>query len=51
MYYLVNPIVCDYGVYSLTDENEKALVVICNSLSNATLIADILNSDNMHEIY
>ena len=44
MKYIVKSVVCDYGVYEKTD-NEEQLKVICNSLSNAELIADILNTD------
>ena len=44
MKYIVKSVVCDYGVYERTD-NEEKLIVICNSLSNAELIADILNTD------
>lgn len=44
MVYIVKSVVCDYGVYEKTDDGER-LIVICNSLSNAKLIADILNTD------
>lgn len=44
MRYIVKTVVCDYGVFEKTD-NEEQLKVICNSLSNAKLIADILNTD------
>lgn len=44
MMYIVKSVVCDYGVFEKTD-NEEKLIVICNSLSNAELIADILNTD------
>ena len=44
MKYIVKSVVCDYGVYEKTD-NEEKLKVICNSLSNAKLIADIHNTD------
>lgn len=44
MRYVVKSVVCDYGVYEKTDSGEQ-LKVICNSLSNAELIADILNTD------
>ena len=44
MKYIVKSVVCDYGVYEKTDNGEQ-LKVICNSFSNAELIADILNTD------
>lgn len=44
MKYIVKSVVCDYGVFEKTDNGEQ-LKVICNSLSNAELIADILNTD------
>lgn len=44
MRYIVKPVVCDYGVFGKTD-NEEKLIDICNSKSNAELIADILNTD------
>lgn len=44
MMYIVKSVVCDYGVYEKTG-NEEKLIEICNSLSNAELIADILNTD------
>ena len=44
MEYIVKSVVCDYGVFEKTDNGEQ-LNVICNSLSNAKLIADILNTD------
>lgn len=44
MRYMVKSVVCDYGVFEKTDNREQ-LKVICNSLSNAELIADILNTD------
>lgn len=44
MRYIVKSVVCDYGVFEKTDNGEQ-LKVICNSLSNAELIADILNTD------
>lgn len=44
MRYIVKSVVCDYGVFEKTDNREQ-LKVICNSLSNAKLIADILNTD------
>lgn len=44
MRYIVKSVVCDYGVFKKTD-NEEKLIEICNSLSNAELIADILNTD------
>ena len=44
MRYIVKSVVCDYGVYEKTDNGEQ-LKVICNSFSNAELIADILNTD------
>lgn len=44
MRYIVKSVVCDYGVFEKTDNREQ-LKVICNSLSNAELIADILNTD------
>lgn len=44
MRYIVKSVVCDYGVYEKTDNGEQ-LKVICDSLSNAELIADILNTD------
>lgn len=52
MRYIVKSVVCDYGVYERTDFNNKEeLIVICNSKSNAELIADILNADLEHERY
>lgn len=46
MMYIVKSVVCDYGVYEKSVFNNKEkLIVICNSLSNAELIADILNTD------
>jgi hypothetical protein len=44
MKYIVKSVVCDYGVFEKTDNGEQ-LKVICNSLSNAELIADIHNTD------
>ena len=44
MRYIVKSVVCDYGVFEKTDNGEQ-LKVICDSLSNAELIADILNTD------
>lgn len=44
MRYIVKSVVCDYGVFEKTDNREQ-LKVICDSLSNAELIADILNTD------
>ena len=40
--YTVRPVVCDYGVY----ENEE-LKLICNSRSNALLIAAIMEKDEL----
>lgn len=50
LHYLVEPVVCDYGVYELRG-NDKTLVVICNSQANALKIADILNDDAKHKVY
>lgn len=50
MRYIVKSVVCDYGVFEKTDNGEK-LIEICNSKSNAELIADILNTDLKNERY
>lgn len=50
MRYIVKSVVCDYGVYQRND-NQETLIDICNSLSNAELIADILNTDLGNEKY
>lgn len=50
MRYTVKSVVCDYGVFGKTD-NEEKLIDICNSKSNAELIADILNTDLKNERY
>ena len=50
MIYYVKPIVCDYAVVEKTDIEEK-LVAICNSLSNANLVAEILNKDLNNEVW
>lgn len=44
MRYIVKSVVCDYGIYQKND-NQETLIDICNSKSNAELIADILNTD------
>lgn len=51
MNYFVKPVVCDYGVYWVGDNGERKLIVICNSLSNAEMVAEILNSDEKHEVW
>lgn len=51
MNYFVKPVVCDYGVYWVGDNGERKLIVICNSLSNAEMVAEILNSDDKHEVW
>lgn len=58
MVYIVKSVVCDYGVFEVCNyevskktKNKEKLIVICNSLSNANLIADILNADLKHTKY
>ena len=51
MIYCVKPVVCDYGVFECTFDKEDRLIVICNSLDNANLIKQILNTDLNHEIW
>lgn len=50
MRYFVNPVVCDYGIYRL-DDGKRKLIEICNVKSNAEMVAEILNSDNRHEVW
>lgn len=49
MTYSVDSVVCDYGVYENVNGNRR-LCVICNSRTNALLVADILNKDYEHQI-
>ncbi len=49
--YIVEDVVCDYGVYVVYDNGNKALVEICNSSINANLICEILNADLIHKIW
>lgn len=51
MNYFVKPVVCDYGIYRLDDNGERKLIDICNSLSNAEMVAEILNSDDKHKVW
>ena len=51
MNYIVKPVVCDYGIYRLEDKGELKLIDICNSLSNAEMVAKILNLDAKHEVW
>lgn len=50
MRYFVKPVVCDYGIYRL-DDGKLELIEICNSSSNAEMVAEILNSDDKHEVW
>lgn len=49
MTYTVRDVVCDYGVYEIyfdkDGEQHEDLKLICNSRSNALLIAKIMNAD------
>lgn len=45
MYYKVESVVCDYGVYEYKENGDKELCLICNVRSNALLIASIMNTD------
>ncbi len=55
MYYMVDSCVSDYGVYEIYDDEHgrrhKRLKLICNSLSNAKLIVEIMNEDLQHTKY
>lgn len=55
LYYVVGNCVCDYGVYEtyrdMHGRARKNLKLICNSLSNAKLIAEIMNEDLQHIKY
>jgi len=55
MRYITGSCVCDYGVYEIYHDkrgkSHKKLKLICNSLSNAKLICDIMNTDLKHEKY
>lgn len=49
MIYTVRDVVCDYGVYKIyfdkDGEQHEDLKLICNSRSNALLIAEIMRAD------
>ena len=51
MSWFVDSVVCDYGVFELTNAGEHKLLVVCNSRANALTIADILNKDDWHELW
>ena len=51
MIYYTKPVMCDYGICELFSDNTEHLIVICNSLDNANLIAQILNTDKDHKIW
>ena len=55
MYYMVDSCVCDYGVYETYIDRQgrahKDLKLICDSLSNAKLIAEIMNEDLQNAKY
>jgi len=55
MRYVVDNCVSDYGVYETYYDKQrnahKNLKLICNSLSNAKLIAEIMNTDLRNEKY
>lgn len=55
MYYMVDSCVCDYGVYETYIDRQgrahKDLKLICDSLSNARLIVEIMNTDLHHKKY
>ena len=49
MTYIVDSVVCDYGVFEVwwdkDGQKHKDLKLICNSRSNALMIADIMEKD------
>lgn len=51
MSYFIKPVVCDYGIYWLDDKGELNLIVICNNLSNAEMVEEILNLDDKHKVW
>ncbi len=55
MQYITGSCVCDYGVYETYYDRcgkpHKKLTLICNSLDNAKLICNIMNTDLKHEKY
>lgn len=55
MIYTVRDVVCDYGVYEIYfdkyGEQHEDLKLICNSRSNALLIAKIMRADLRNKIY
>ena len=55
MTYTVKDVVCDYGVYEIyldkDGEQHEDLKLICNSRSNALLIADIMKKDLRNEMF
>ena len=50
MKYFVKPVVCDYGIFWI-DGGKRELIAICNVKSNAEMVAEILNSDDNHEVW
>jgi len=50
MKYFVKPVVCDYGIFWI-DGGKQELIDICNVKSNAEMVAEILNTDNNHEVW
>ena len=55
MRYVADSWVCNYGVYETYYDNQRSthkdLKLICNSLSNAKLIAEIMNADLQNKKY
>ena len=48
MRYIVEDVVCDYGVF---DSKTHEMLFVFNSLYNAEIVCEILNEDDKHKTY